>query len=153
RGPEARLRQHRQDAEDAAREDAGRGGRRLLPVVPRGARSRLALAARRVRPEDVAVVGLDLDPVVAPLLAALAVLLFAGLAEALHARRVRRVAVLAFGPGGKPAAWAQAAPYLRVLALAALAWGLATLLLVEPKRYALGKETTRREGDYRHVLL
>jgi Ca-activated chloride channel family protein len=99
------------------------------------------------------VVGLDLDPVVAPLIAALAVLLLAGLAEALHARRVRRVAVLAFGPRGQPAAWAQAAPYLRVLALAALAWGLATLLLVEPKRYALGKETERREGDYRHVLL
>lgn len=98
-------------------------------------------------------VGLDLDPVVAPLLAALAVLLLAGLAEALHARRVRRLAVLAFGPSGKPAAWAQAAPYLRVAALAALAWGLATLLLVEPRRYAMGQETTRREGDYRHVLL
>ncbi|MBU6277117.1 MAG: hypothetical protein KGQ61_10810, partial [Planctomycetes bacterium] len=29
-------------------------------------------------------------------------------AEVLHARRTRRIAVLAFGPGGRPAAWAAA---------------------------------------------
>ena len=98
-------------------------------------------------------VGIDLDPIVAPLLAALAALLLASLAEAIHARRVRKLAVLAFGPGGKPAAWARATPFLRVAAFAALAWGLATLVLLEPKRYSIGQETTRREGDYRHVLL
>ena len=84
--------------------------------------------------------GLGLDPVGAPLLAALLALIVAGSAEALHGRRVRRLAILAFGPEGKPAAWAEAAPYLRTLAIAALAWGLATLLLLEPKRYAIGQE-------------
>jgi len=99
------------------------------------------------------VVSTALDPVFVPLFVALAALLFAGLAEALHARRVRRLAVLAFGPEGKPAAWASATPYLRALALGALAWGLATLALLEPKRYAIGQDVPRREGDYRHVLL
>jgi Ca-activated chloride channel family protein len=93
------------------------------------------------------------DPVVAPVLAMLAAALLAGLAELLHARRVRRLAPLAFGPRGKPAAWASASPVLRVAAIAALVWGLATLFLLEPKHYALGREEVRREGDYRHVLL
>jgi len=94
-----------------------------------------------------------LDVVTGPLVAALAALVLCALAEMLHARRVRRLAVLAFGPKGKPAAWALAAPTLRVLAVGAIAWGLATLLLLDPKRYAIGQETSRREGDYRHVLL
>ncbi len=94
-----------------------------------------------------------LDLVVAPVLALLAVAVLAGIAELLHARRVRKLAALAFGPGGKPALWVSAVPALRVVALSALAWGLATLLLVEPKHYALGREEVRREGDYRHALL
>jgi Ca-activated chloride channel family protein len=93
------------------------------------------------------------DPVVAPVLLLLAVALLAGIAELLHARRVRKLAPLAFGPKRRPAAWARAAPALRVAGIGALAWGLATLLLVEPKHYALGREEVLREGDYRHALL
>jgi Ca-activated chloride channel family protein len=96
---------------------------------------------------------MPLDLVLAPVLALLAVALLAGVAEFLHARRVHRLAALAFGPSGKPAPWVHAAPFLRVGALAALAWGLATLFLLEPKHYALGREEVRREGDYRHALL
>lgn len=98
-------------------------------------------------------VGPVLDPVVGPILALLLAAFLAGIAELLHARRVRRIAPLAFGPGGKPAPWARAAPVLRVAGLGALAWGLATLVLLEPKHYALGREEALREGDYRHALL
>jgi Ca-activated chloride channel family protein len=82
--------------------------------------------------------------------AALAVALAAVAAEALHARRCRRLARLAFGPSGRPAPWARLAPAARVLALAALAWGLVTLYLLPPRvRAAAGLS----ERERRHLLL
>lgn len=81
--------------------------------------------------------GRELPPLLPEMLAA-AALLLAGLAELLHARRVRRIAALAFGPSRRPALWARAAPCLRALAAAALAWGATTLLLVEPRTFASG---------------
>jgi Ca-activated chloride channel family protein len=87
------------------------------------------------------------------LLAAIAAVLLVALAEWIHARRVRRVANLAFGPRGRPAAWARAAPALRVIAAAALAWGLVTLFLIPPKRYSNEDSGGRRSSDPRHVLL
>ena len=59
--------------------------------------------------------------------AALACGLLALAAEALHARRVRRAAPLAFGPDARPRAWTQLAPVLRAVAVAAAAWGLLVL--------------------------
>jgi len=50
------------------------------------------------------------------------------LAEWLHARRVRRVAYLAFGPDGSPRSWTAVTPLLRVAAVGAITWGLVTLL-------------------------
>jgi Ca-activated chloride channel family protein len=88
-----------------------------------------------------------------PLALALAALVLTALAEWLHARRVRRVARLAFGPGERPAAWARLAPALRVAACAALAWGLATLVTVVPKRYSAEGKPAPREGDWAHVLM
>jgi Ca-activated chloride channel family protein len=87
--------------------------------------------------------------VVAELVLAATVIL-AVAAERLHARRSRGVALLAFGPARKPALWARFAPSLRVVALAALAWGFTTLLLLIPKAH---KESEIPEGDYRHLLL
>lgn len=71
-------------------------------------------------------------------------------AEGLHLLRVRRAAALAFGPGGRPALWARVAPALRVVALAALAWGLTTLCLITPKTHKLGAIAP---NEYRHLLL
>jgi len=88
-----------------------------------------------------------------PLLVAGAALLLSTLGEWLHLRRVRRVAGLAFGPRGKPAAWARAAPVLAVLGATALAWGLATLMVVEPKRYSTGRSEEDALRDPKHVLL
>ncbi|MGD9647280.1 MAG: VWA domain-containing protein [Pirellulales bacterium] len=66
---------------------------------------------------------------------ALAVAVSALLAEALHARRVRRVAHLAFGPTAQPRLWARGAPLVRAAGLGLLAWGLTTLLLIPPKTH------------------
>src|SRR3954464_14084654 len=67
-----------------------------------------------------------------PLLAAIAPLLLAALAEWLHLRRIRVVARLAFGPDGGARPWTRAVPALRALSLAAITWGLATLFLLPP---------------------
>ncbi len=81
---------------------------------------------------------------------ALAAAVLAAAAELLHARRVRRVAALAFGPGRKPAPWARTAPFLRAAAVTALAWGLTTLLFLAPKVH---KANTVAEHEYRDLLL
>lgn len=56
----------------------------------------------------------------------------AALAEWLHARRVSRVAHLAFGEAGSARRWTRAVGPLRALAAGATAWGLVTLLLAQP---------------------
>ena len=66
-----------------------------------------------------------------PLVSALAVLLLASFAEWLHARRIRAVARLAFGPAGAAHRWTRTVPALRSLSLAAFTWGLATLLMLK----------------------
>ncbi len=83
-------------------------------------------------------------------LAACAVVILALAAEHLHARRSQRVAGLAFGPGRRPALWAYAAPYLRVLAMGALCWGLVTLLILPPK---IQKSKEIPASEERHLLL
>ncbi|MHA3774135.1 vWA domain-containing protein [Verrucomicrobiota bacterium sgz303538] len=66
-----------------------------------------------------------------PILFTLLAILAAALAEWLHARRIRRVGRLAFGPAGVARKWTQAVPLLRVLSLSAFAWGLATLWMLK----------------------
>ena len=84
------------------------------------------------------------------LYAALGAFLLTMVGEVLHARRVHRLRHLLFGPKGAPAAWASAAPFLRILASSALAWGLTTLIFVEPKVHA-GEEIP--DDEWRHLLL
>jgi Ca-activated chloride channel family protein len=88
-----------------------------------------------------------------PLAAALAVVVLGALAEWLHSRRVRHVAALAFGPAGRPAGWARLAPHARVIALSGLVWGLSTLLLIEPRRYAVGSGENAFKGEPKHILV
>lgn len=73
------------------------------------------------------------------------------LAEWLHARRVRRVAWLAFGPTGSPRSWTALAPLLRVAAVGAISWGLATLLGIgAPPLEAFASGDT---GSLHHVVV
>lgn len=71
-------------------------------------------------------------------------------AEWLHARRCRRLAYLAFGPTRRPATWARLAPLLRIVAAAALCWGMVTLILLEPKVHR-GDELP--ESEMKHAVL
>jgi Ca-activated chloride channel family protein len=84
------------------------------------------------------------------LIVTLGAALLVAIGEALHQARVRRIAPLAFGPGGRPSALAYAAPFARVVAAAALALGLVTLLYVEPKIHK-GEEIPPE--DWRHLVL
>jgi Ca-activated chloride channel family protein len=79
-----------------------------------------------------------------------AALLLALAGELLHAVRTTRVRRLAFGPTHAPAAWARAVPAVRVLAHGALAWGLVTLLLIEPRVHQTDEIP---EEEWRHLLL
>ena len=83
-------------------------------------------------------------------LATAAVAIFAVGAELLHARRCARVAALAYGPARRPAIWAQSAPLLRIVALAAMTWGMVTLILLTPKVH---KAVVVAEGEYRHIMM
>lgn len=94
----------------------------------------------------------ELHPLL-PELVAILVLAVAILAEWLHARRVARLAALAFGPSRRPAPWARAAPGLRALALGALAWGLLSLMQLEPRRFGSDGKDVRLRGDPQHVVL
>lgn len=87
-----------------------------------------------------------------PLLLATASLVLVAGAEALHLRRVRAVAPLAFGPSGKASIPARLAAPLRIIALPALVWGLLTLLLLPPTAHrSTPKET--KPADREHLLL
>ncbi|HET6574067.1 MAG TPA: vWA domain-containing protein [Fimbriiglobus sp.] len=83
-------------------------------------------------------------------LIAVAVVVVAAAAEVLHFWRVTRAAPLAFGPNRGMIALAAAAGVLRPAALGAVAWGLATLLILSPKSYKTGEV---KENEYRHLVL
>ncbi|MEO5912942.1 MAG: VWA domain-containing protein [Luteolibacter sp.] len=90
--------------------------------------------------------------VTTPLLLALAALVLATGAEWLHLGRVRSVAALAFGPGKKAALAGKAAPFIRIAGLAALIWGLATLMILPPAAHrSVVKEVEPK--DRQHLLL
>lgn len=83
-------------------------------------------------------------------LATIAAVLLAAAAETLHVRRWGRVARLAFGPKARPAPWVWAAPVLRVAGIAALCWGLATLLMLTPKIHKIQEIP---EHEFRNLVL
>lgn len=83
-------------------------------------------------------------------LVAFAVLIFVAGAELVHLRRVRNVSQLAFGPTRRPRVWARFAPAARTLALGLLAWGMVTLLFVEPKVH--GSQVVDK-SKLRHLIL
>lgn len=90
------------------------------------------------------------DPVLGWALGAAAFALVVALVgERLHARRVARVARLAFGPSARPAAWARLAPGARVVGLALCAFGFTALLRMQPQ----GGDAPPEPKASRHVLI
>ena len=63
---------------------------------------------------------------------AFAVLVIVGIAEWLHARRVARVARLAFGPSGRASNWTIVVAPSRTIAAALATWGLMFLVTYDP---------------------
>lgn len=92
---------------------------------------------------------LDSPVMVWALLAGAAALIVGAIAERLHARRVARVARLAFGPSGSPALWARLAPFARVTGVALLAWGLVVLGSIQPA----GAEVPPSPKASKHLLI
>jgi Ca-activated chloride channel family protein len=73
------------------------------------------------------------------------------IAEVLHFRRCARLAPLAFGPSASPRPWAMLAPGIRLLSVVAVAWGLSTLLVVQPKSFRPEGEVP--PGKEQHLLI
>lgn len=83
------------------------------------------------------------------ILAAVITAALAALGEWLHARRIHRIAQLAFGPAGRPRAWTRVVPPLRVAAIAAVAWSLITLVTFDNRT----RESRRGNNTDRHLVV
>lgn len=70
-------------------------------------------------------------------------------AEWLHARRVRRIARLAFGPGARARAWTRGVPVARALAAGVLAWGLLTLIRID----GAGRAAAAMKNPDQHLVV
>jgi Ca-activated chloride channel family protein len=81
--------------------------------------------------------------------AACAAAVVGAFAEWLHARRVRRLARLAFGPENQPRFWTQITPVLRVIALAGAVWALVVLMAFEGS----SRSRERKVKATRHLLV
>lgn len=81
---------------------------------------------------------------------AAAVLILA--AEAWHARRLRRLGHLAFGPVGRPRVWTVLTMPVRAAAVGLLVWGLLTLHAIDP-RITETDATKISEQDQRRILI
>ncbi|QDV42261.1 hypothetical protein Enr13x_21060 [Stieleria neptunia] len=73
------------------------------------------------------------------------------IAEVVHFRRCARLAPLAFGPSASPRPWAKLAPGIRLLSAVAVAWGVSTLLVVQPKSFRPEGEV--QPGKEQHLLI
>jgi Ca-activated chloride channel homolog len=71
--------------------------------------------------------------------AAIAVFMLVAIAELVHWGRVKRLAGLSFGPSQRARTWTKIAPLSRVIASGMLAWGLVSLLLLDPKVHNTGQ--------------
>lgn len=78
------------------------------------------------------------------------VVIVAGVAEWLHARRCRAAAYLAFGPRAQPRPWVAAAPWLRLAGAGLTAWGLGMLISLAPSFFDVQELA---ENQKRHLLL
>ncbi|MCA9213923.1 MAG: VWA domain-containing protein [Planctomycetales bacterium] len=83
-------------------------------------------------------------------LIAFTVAVLAAIAECIHLVRCRRIAALAYGPGQRPAPWVATVPFLRIAALTAISWGLATLTIVPPKVHQAAEVEV---DEYKHVVM
>jgi Ca-activated chloride channel family protein len=77
-----------------------------------------------------------IGPILVAVSAGIVIALLAAVAEWLHARRVRRVGRLAFGPEERPRPWTKIVAPVRCLCLGAFAWAVTSLLLIGSGMFA-----------------
>lgn len=82
-----------------------------------------------------------------------AIFILAAIGEWLHARRIRRIRRLAFGPSARPRAWTRLVPLLRVLCLTTMGWALVVLVTLTPKQFKDGEEQVPEQACRRIVFL
>ena len=82
--------------------------------------------------------------------AALGAAILTVLAELLHGVRMRRMGQLVFGQSKRPALWARLSSLVRVGAVAAMTWGMVTLMLLQPKVH---QSEVIADGEHKHILL
>lgn len=82
-----------------------------------------------------------------------ATMVFCGVAEWLHARRVRRMGWLAFGPRRTARGWTRLVGPVRVAASGALAWGLLTLLALDSGVWQSDAARLDSSVRQRHLVL
>lgn len=90
--------------------------------------------------------------VISPFMAmmvAVAVGVLVAVGEWLHARRTSRIARLAFGEHGRPAAWVGLVPVFRVVAVGMLTWGLLMLAVLDPEVRSMDDP----DGASKHLLV
>jgi Ca-activated chloride channel family protein len=86
-------------------------------------------------------------------LAPLVVALLCVGSELLHAQRQGRVAYLAFGPSGRPRRWVPAAAVARVLAVAAVCWGLVVLWKADAAPWSDALADGAHSASLQHLVL
>ncbi len=91
--------------------------------------------------------------VVYTVLAAFLAAVLTAVAEFLHWRRIKRLNILAFGPGGRPAKWVYLVSPLRVLATGALVWSLMTLMFLSPRTQTPGGNKPISFEKLKHIVL
>ena len=87
------------------------------------------------------------------LIAAAVAIAVAFSAETFHARRMRPIARLAFGPSERPSPWVRMVPLLRAAASGALAFGLVTLWMLPPKVHSADGAIMNDAAANKNVLL
>ena len=85
-----------------------------------------------------------------PEILALVALVIAAATEMIHARRIKAISTLSFGPSALPSSWYRIVPSVRCLSIALIIWGLTSLLMIQPK---IHKAKAVDPNEIRHIVI
>ena len=85
-----------------------------------------------------------------PEILALVALVITAATEMIHARRIKAISTLSFGPSAVPSSWYRIVPTMRCLAIALIIWGLTSLLGIQPK---IHKAKAVDPNEIRHIVI
>ena len=85
-----------------------------------------------------------------PEILALVALVITAATEMIHARRIKAISTLSFGPSAVPSSWYRIVPTMRCLAIALIIWGLTSLIGIQPK---IHKAKAVDPNEIRHIVI